>query len=98
MPSNDQEYLWLSLRQGKYGGVDVVGFKEMPPDSVLAGQTVTCFLDNFETEEAALAEYPEAAENWTSKALAPQASTAHLPDENDPVSGGMYPDDYDDGY
>ena len=29
-------YLWKSLRRGKYGGVDVVGFKEAPRSSVLA--------------------------------------------------------------
>lgn len=89
-----QEYLWKALRAGRFGGIDVVGFKVAPPSSVLAGQTLTCFLDNFPTEEEALAEYPEAADNWTSRALAPQVSVAHLPGEDDPVPGGMYPDDY----
>lgn len=88
------EYLWKALRHGKYGGIDVVGFKEMPKSSVLAGQIVTCFIDNFETEELALKEYPD-AEGFTNEFLQPPVSVAHLPGEDDPVPGGMYPDDWE---
>ena len=88
-----KEYMWKSLRVGKYGGVDVVGFKRMPRGSVLAGQTVTCFIDNYEDEEAAHKAYPD-AEGYVNKFTAPRVSLAHLPGENDPVPGGMFPDDY----
>ena len=53
-------YLWKALRHGKYGGIDVVGFKEAARSSVLAGQILTVFIDNYDTEEAALIAYPEA--------------------------------------
>ena len=85
-------YLWKALRHGKHGGIDVVGFKEMPESSVLAGQIVTCFIDSFETEELARREYPE-AEGFTSEWAGPQVTVSHLPGEDDPVPGGMYPDD-----
>lgn len=88
------EYLWKALRPGKHGGVDVVGFREMPESSVLAGQTVTCFIDNYATEELARADYPD-AEGFTNEWLQPPVSVSHLPGEDDPVPGGMYPDDWD---
>lgn len=91
-------YLWKSLRRGKYGGVDVVGFKEAPRSSVLAGQTLTCWLDNYEDEVAARAAHPECGEGFTSKWTTPQVSLSHLPSEDDPVAGGMYPDDIDEDY
>ena len=89
------EILWKALRVGKYGGVDVIGFVTAGPSSVLAGQTLTQFIDNYPDEEAARAAYPE-AQGFTSKWTAPQVSLAHLPGEDDPVPGGMYPDDWDD--
>lgn len=82
-------YLWKALRHSKYGGIDVVGFKEAERSSVLAGQYLTCFIDNYESAAAALIEYPEAKDNG----CAGPVSVSHLPDENDPVWGGMYPDD-----
>lgn len=90
------QYLWKTIRPGRYGGFDVHGFKTMPESSVLAGQNVKCFIDNFETREAAEAAFPDANQgsSWTD----PQVSVAHLPGEDDPVPGGMYPDDYDDRY
>ena len=51
------------------------------------------FLDNFESEEAARAAYPQ-ADQYTNKYTEPQVSLSHLPGEDDPVPGGMYPDDY----
>jgi len=83
---------YYRLRAGKWGGVDVVGFGTYPRHSVLAGQTAKVFLDNFRTEAEAMKAYPK-AEGYTSKWTEPQVSLAHLPDENTPVAGGMYPDD-----
>lgn len=89
-----QKFNWLALRVGKYGGIDVVGHGTYPESSVLAGQTSTVFLDNLPTEEEARAAFPQ-AQQFENKWTAPQVSLAHLPDENDPVPGGMYPDDMD---
>lgn len=87
----ENEYIWKALRDGKYGGTDVMGFKEAKQSSVLAGQILTCFIDNYEDEASALAAYPEAKDGC----MAPPVSVAHLPGEDDPVPGGMYPDDLD---
>lgn len=87
-----REYLWKALRVGRYGGYDVVGFKEAPRNSVLSGQTLTCFIDNYASEAEARAAHPD-AEGFTSGWTGPQVSVSHLPGEDDPVPGGMYPDD-----
>lgn len=76
------DYLWKNLRASKYGGVDVVGFREAPSSSVLAGQTLLHFIDNYDTEEEARAAHPDAKE-YTSKWTAPQVSVNHLSDEGD---------------
>lgn len=91
------EYISKALRRGQYGGVDVVGYREAEESSVLAGQVLTCFIDNFPTEEAARAAHPEVSDNWHSTWTAPQVSLNHLPSEDDFVPGGAYPDDVDDG-
>ncbi|HEY0821964.1 MAG TPA: hypothetical protein VGD46_24520 [Rhizobacter sp.] len=59
---------------------------------VLAGQPMKVFLDSYATRDAAMAAHPSAVpgSKWTD----PQVSLEHLPDENDPVPGGMYPDDW----
>lgn len=88
-----QQFNSLALRWGRYGGVDVVGHGAYPQSSILAGQTSTVFLDNLPDEAQARAAYPQ-AESWESKWTAPQVSLAHLPGEDDPVPGGMYPDDW----
>lgn len=62
--------------------------------SVLAGQSKKSFRDSFESEAEALAAYPRADVGYRSA----HNSYSHLPGEDDPVPGGMYPDDYDDGY
>ena len=84
-------YLWKSLRVGRYGGVDVVGFKTMS-SGVLKGQTLTCFIANYEDEQAAQKAHPD-AEGFVNRFTQPEVSLSHLPGENDPVPGGMYPDD-----
>lgn len=96
-----KEYLYYKLRAGNYGGVDVLGYFEQAT-GVLAGQTLKQFLDNFPNEEAAKKAYPE-AEGYSSVWTDPQVNLNHLPDENDPVVGGMYLDDLaefesEDGY
>lgn len=98
MARDVSDYFRIATRHGRFGGVDVVGFKIAPNSSVLAGQTMTCFIDNFETEELALAAYPEAGGNRTSRLTQPTPSVSHLPGETDPVPGGMYPDDYTDRF
>jgi hypothetical protein len=89
---NGQTFHYLKLRHSKYGGVDVLGFGTYPRNSVLAGQTSKVFIDAFDDEAAALAAYPK-AEGFSSAWTDPQVSLSHLPGENDPVAGGMYPDD-----
>lgn len=68
----------------------VYGWGTHGPGS-LRGQPMKCFIDCFEDDAAAVAEYPTAT---PSHAFAqPQVSLSHLPGEDDPVAGGMYPDD-----
>ncbi len=86
------EYLWYTVRQGN-GSLDVHGFKECE-SGVLKGQTIRCFIDSFDTEEEAFAAFPNAS--YGSKWTDPVVSLNHLPGEDDPVAGGMFPDDYDD--
>ena len=73
----------------------VYGWGEYPDYSVMAGQPRKCFIESYETIEAARKEYPEA--KMSSKWTEPEVTFDHLPGEDDPVPGGMYPDDYDDG-
>jgi hypothetical protein len=86
------EYLWKSIRPSVHGGVDVIGFKVMPESSVLAGQTIACFINAYINEELALRDYPD-AQGTTSEWIVPPVSVNHLPSEDDPVAGGMFPDD-----
>jgi hypothetical protein len=84
---------YLTLRFGRYGEIDVLGWGEYPESSVLAGQPMKVWLDSFATEEQARAAYPQVSgysSNWTN----PQPSLSHLPDEDTPAPGGMWPDDY----
>ncbi len=91
----DIEFDYYTLRHGKWGGIDVLGWGTYPDSSVLAGQPMKCFLDNFPTEAEARRVYPQ-AEHFSNAWTEPQVSLAHLPDENTPVAGGMYPDDWSD--
>lgn len=85
------EYLYKKLRAGRWGGVDVVGFYEAK-SGVLSGQTVRQYLDTYPDEETARKAHPEAT-SYTNRFIDPEPNLSHLPDENDPVPGGMYPDD-----
>lgn len=99
MSNQDQEEKFdrYTLRRGGgvMGGVDVLGWTTYPENSVLAGQPRKVFLDNFEDEAKARKAYPK-ADQWSSKFTDPQVNLNHLPGENDPVPGGMYPDDWSD--
>lgn len=80
------------LRAGKWGGVDVVEFKPAPAHSVLAGQLLPRFLGNFPDEAAAMAAHPD-ADGYVNRWSMPVVTVSHLPGEDDPVPGGMWPDD-----
>jgi hypothetical protein len=69
----------------------VYGWGTYPDDSVLAGQTMKSFIDGFDTEECARTVWPEIGGDTFHRSA--NNSVAHLPGENDPVPGGMYPDD-----
>lgn len=86
------EFLYKKLRMNPDGSVDVVGFYTAPENSVLAGQTLKRFINSYDSEEAAKQAHPD-AEGYSSKWTDPQVSLRHLPGEDDPVPGGMYPDD-----
>lgn len=77
-------------------GFIVYAWGHYPEDSVLAGQPSKQYVKAYDTLEEAQTEYPDAG--MSSKWTEPQVSLNHLPGEDDPVPGGMYPDDYDDGY
>jgi hypothetical protein len=84
------DYLTMEWRQG---AVCVHGWGEYPESSVLAGQPMKRFLDSFGTVEEAKTAYPSA--EMSHPLIQAQNSFSHLPGEDDPVPGGMYPDDYD---
>jgi galactokinase/mevalonate kinase-like predicted kinase len=85
-------YFWKALRVAQFGsGIDVVGFFEQK-GGVLDGQTLKKFIDNFSTEEEARAAHPDVI-GFSSPLIESHVSLVHLPNEDDPVPGGMYPDD-----
>lgn len=89
------DILWKSLRDGGWsGGVDVVAFYTAPEHSVLAGQTLKRHLGCYPDEASARVAHPDVT-GWTHPLIEPSVSLHHLPGENDPVPGGMYPDDFD---
>lgn len=73
---------YYTLRVSKYSGIDVLGWGTYPESSVLAGQAMKVFLDNFPTEAEARAAYPQ-AEHFSNAWTEPQVSLAHLPDDGD---------------
>lgn len=83
---------YKTMRITTSGSVDVLGWSTYPDGSVLAGQPCKAFLDNFPDVDAAKAAYPDVV-GFTSIYNEPRVSLSHLPGENDPVPGGMYPDD-----
>jgi hypothetical protein len=79
----------------RYDKTAVHGWSTYPASSVLAGQPQKVFIDFFDDAEAALAKYPSATPS--NRLAEPTVSLAHLPGEDDPVPGGAYPDDIEDG-
>ena len=89
-----RNHLYKKLRSNADGSVDVIGYyEEGNPSSVLYGQTIRQYLATYRDEAEARREHPE-AESWYHPMLEPQVDLSHLPGEDDPVPGGMYPDDY----
>ena len=87
----DAPIQWHEKRGDKYSdGVDVIGWYRVKT-GVLKGSMSKAYCGTFDTEEAAEAVYGEM--NWNSPYLEPSQSLNHLPGEDDPVPGGMYPDD-----
>ena len=86
-----KEFLYKKLRPCKYDGYDVIGFF-VQPSGVLAGQTLKQYIDTYPDEASAKAAHPEII-GYSHPLIDPVVSFSHLPGENDPVPGGMYPDD-----
>ena len=85
---------WYEKRGDRYGNsVDVIGWYKVR-QGVLRGQMSKVFCGTFDNEAEAEKLYGEM--NWNSPYLEPSQSLAHLPGEDDPVPGGMYPDDWTD--
>ena len=75
--------------------VEVIGWYQCKV-GVLKGMMVKKGIGCYENEAEAELAWGEM--NWNSPYLEPSQSLNHLPGEDDPVPGGMYPDDigYDD--
>jgi hypothetical protein len=88
----DVKISWYEKRADRYGdGVDVIGWYRVRT-GVLKGQMSKAYLGTFDSEAGAEAVY--GSMNWNNKYLEPSQSLSHLPGEDDPVPGGMYPDDW----
>ncbi len=83
--------MYYTLRRNSDETVDVLEWSEYT-SGVLEGQPKKTYKGTFSTVEKAQEEYPGATQ-FSSKWTEPRVSLNHLPDENDPVPGGMYPDD-----
>lgn len=73
------EELVIVLQNNKYTVKDIG--RKYPADSVLAGQPMICFIDSFDTLDAAKAQYPHA--ELSHDLLMPQNSFNHLSDTGD---------------
>jgi len=89
------EYFTARAHGGNHE-VTVLGWGTYGRSSVLAGQPMKKAVGWFDSIEEAEAMYGDL--NYSSKWTEPQVSVAHLPGEDDPVPGGMYPDDIGGGY
>jgi hypothetical protein len=90
--AKDTKYDYYTISHARQGdGFTVYGWGTYPRSSVLAGQPMKVYIQSFPTFELAQQAYPGA--QMSSKWTEPQVSLSHLPGEDDPVPGGMYPDD-----
>ena len=94
---------YFTIRKERNGEVGIIGWGTYPDSSVLSGQPMKCWLEQAGDEAAArlwlefnVSKAAAEEVHWSSTWTEPQVSLAHLPDENDPVPGGMYPDDWSD--
>jgi hypothetical protein len=99
MPKREFDYLTFNRKpEWTQDPIAVYGWGTYPSHSVLAGQPSKTFLGSYATIEEACKAHPELdPDACSSKWTEPQVSLSHLPGEDDPVPGGMYPDDWDDG-
>lgn len=90
------DYITFEAAASRHGGFTtgfcVYGWDTYPRSSVLAGQQRKVFLDHFERLDQVQAAYPDAV--GSHPLIERVISLNHLPGEDDPVPGGMYPDDY----
>lgn len=86
------DYYTIEAKGGDVMPFCVYGWGTYEEGSVLEGQTRKSFLDAFETEAQARKAYPKAIGGTEGRSA--HNSVAHLPGPDDPVPGGMYPDDY----
>lgn len=93
---NRKKFEYYTMNAEPDGSVFVYGWGVYERSSVLAGQSMKKGLDHFDSAEEAMKVYGDM--NYSSKWTEPQVSLNHLPGEDDPVPGGMYPDDIGGGY
>jgi len=92
---------YFTVRPDKYRAEFVLhGFGQYPRSSVLAGQACKKYITTIKAKdlpaaiEVAKARFGELEIDAGHDLLDPQVSLNHLPGEDDPVPGGMFPDDW----
>ena len=90
--SRRRKFEYYTMNVEPDGSVFVYGWGVYESSSVLAGQPMKKGLGHFDTPEEAKAVYGGDM-NFSNKWTEPGVSLNHLPGEDDPVPGGMYPDD-----
>ena len=91
MPSK-YDYVTIEDKGGDVMPFAAYGWSRYPRGSVMEGQASKQFIECYANEAEARAAHPNAIEGVGNRSA--NNSVSHLPGEDDPVSGGMYPDDY----
>jgi hypothetical protein len=83
--SDPKRYDYMYARVSKYSGYDAMGVisNGYPRYSVLAGQDMICFVDNFRSIEALDKAFPGLSDNFRGLFTEPTNHFNHLPDEGD---------------